>query len=347
MKYNILVVNNKNNNINPFVNSLSDELCNFFTIKIDLEEFWYSKSNYEIIHIHWPEAIFNWRIPSYILLEILEKTIHEWKKRGSLFVYTRHNKQPHYSQNIETHKKLYSIIENNCDLVIHMGEFSRNEWLSNKKHQDKQTHTIIPHHIYENLFQPNISVSYAREKLGGISDQSLVILSFGLFRDQTERDWAMDSFETIQSHEKILLAPRWGKECKKTETYILGNQIVPQEDISLYFSAANIVFIQRLEILNSGNLPLAFLFNKPVVGPNIGNIGEILRKTDNYFFNPGNIKSVTSSFNAVISDLLMGKKCKNREYALQYYNIKEIGLKYKNALYNLIEINTMKEWKDS
>ena len=34
------------------------------------------------------------------------------------------------------------------------------------------------------------------------------------------------------------------------------------------------------------NIPLAFLFHKIVVGPNTGNIGELLKNTGNPTFNP-------------------------------------------------------------
>ena len=58
------------------------------------------------------------------------------------------------------------------------------------------------------------------------------------------------------------------------------------EEVALYFAAADAVFIQRLDDLNSGNLPMAFLFRKAVAGPAGGNIGEWLRKTDNPVFDP-------------------------------------------------------------
>lgn len=340
MKYNILVANNKYDTINPFVSSLADELRNYFTMNVDLEEFWCLRSQYQIIHFHWPEAVFNWSIPSERYLNILENTIHEWKRRGALFVYTRHNKRPHYTSNVAIYERLYSIIENNSDLIVHMGEYSKNEWISTKEVTERQVHTIIPHHVYEDLFRSDLSVSSARERLG-ISKTAFVILAFGIFRNQEERDWTLNAFEKIPMPEKILLAPRWGHGYEKTDTLLLNNQVVSEEDVPLYFAAANIVFIQRLEILNSGNLPLAFLFNKPVVGPDIGNVGEILRKTDNYYFTPGNIRSVEFAFNAFVLDFLMGRKCQNREYALTHYTIKEVGINYRDALCNLVKLGTV------
>ncbi len=342
IKHHILVAINRYDTLNPFVNSLTNELRNYFTMNVDLEEFWCTRSQYQIIHIHWPEAVFQWKMPSDSDLTILENTIQEWKRRGTLFVYTRHNIRRHYSSNAAIHERLYSIIENNSDLIVHLGEYSKNEWKATKKIAKRQVHTIIPHHIYEDLYRPDLSVCSARERLG-ISDRALVTLAFGIFRDQEEREWTMNAFEEISIQEKVLLAPRWGDGSVKTDNLLLGNQLVSPDDVPLYFAAANIVFIQRLEILNSGNLPLAFLFNKPVVGPDRGNVGEILRKTNNYYFTPGDIRSVKLAFSAAIFDIVMGEKRKNREYALTHYNVRKIGLEYRDALCNLMETNLMKK----
>jgi hypothetical protein len=46
------------------------------------------------------------------------------------------------------------------------------------------------------------------------------------------------------------------------------------------------VLIPRHEALNSGNVFLGFTFGKPVVGPDIGNIGEVLTLTGNPTFDP-------------------------------------------------------------
>lgn len=50
-------------------------------------------------------------------------------------------------------------------------------------------------------------------------------------------------------------------------------------------SVADIALLQRVKILNSGSLPLNFYFGNVVVGPDVGNVGEILKKTGNPVFN--------------------------------------------------------------
>lgn len=52
------------------------------------------------------------------------------------------------------------------------------------------------------------------------------------------------------------------------------------------------VFIQRTDILNSGNVPLALSFGRVVTGPDSGNIGGLLAETGNPAFDPADPRSV-------------------------------------------------------
>jgi hypothetical protein len=58
-------------------------------------------------------------------------------------------------------------------------------------------------------------------------------------------------------------------------------------------NAADIVFLPRFEVLNSGVLLLAYSFNKIVVGPSSGSVGEILALSKNPSFEVANITDAT------------------------------------------------------
>lgn len=66
-------------------------------------------------------------------------------------------------------------------------------------------------------------------------------------------------------------------------------------------SAADLVFIPRIDILNSGNVFLGLTFNKIVVGPAVGNIEEQLKELDLPVFDPKKRKSVIVALNKGIS----------------------------------------------
>jgi glycosyltransferase involved in cell wall biosynthesis len=53
---------------------------------------------------------------------------------------------------------------------------------------------------------------------------------------------------------------------------------VSDEKLPYYYGAADVVFIQRVKILNSGNALMPMLFGKIVVGPDCGNVGPLLKQ---------------------------------------------------------------------
>jgi hypothetical protein len=87
-----------------------------------------------------------------------------------------------------------------------------------------------------------------------------------------------------------------------------------------YFCAADVVLIQRLDALNSGNLPMAFAASKVVVGPDIGNVGEILRETENFLFDPANMDSAVRVIQEASIASETGKGTQNKKYAEEHWS---------------------------
>jgi len=323
--------------INPFVKILTDELEKDYIIDVNPEIFWDKKGNYDVIHFHWPEAIFYKPIANEEKIKKLKNVIHYWKSKKSTIIYTRHNTQPHSTIDRNFNTKLYDIIEKNSNYIIHLGHWSKKEFIAHKPIQTN--HIVIPHHLYEEYLSPWITRERARDFLQ-IPKDRLVILTFGDFRNDEERKWTLNAFDTIDNKKKLLLAPRFGGapsvKYSKNKAYRLDNEFIDEEKVPYYFIASDIVFIQRLKILNSGNVPLAFLFNKKVVGPNVGNVGEILQKTHNFSFIPGDQTSVQKAFKAAINT----KECHNYKYAIKNWGIKRITNQYRKLYNQLFENNS-------
>nr|WP_321522022.1 hypothetical protein [uncultured Macellibacteroides sp.] len=336
-KVKILVVYpNFHSAFNPFVSLLTSELIKDFDVSISLDLFRKKEGYYDIIHFHWPEAVFNWMIPDEEKLNELNDLISFWKERGSMIVYTRHNIKPHSRNNSKNQNGLYGIIENNSNVIVHLGTWSKNEFINNRI--QNVNHVVIPHHIYECYKSPWITKERAREYFQ-IPLDKLVILAFGDFRNEDEKEWTLKSIAKIKNKNKLLIAPRFGNPSllsQKEKTYcLLDDKFVKNDELPYYFNVADIVFIQRIDILNSGNLPMAFLFNKIVVGPDIGNVGEILRKTKNFVYTPRNLKTVQKAFDDAITCLNNGE-CNNYNYAVKHWNIKSVTNKY-GKLYNQLK----------
>lgn len=83
--------------------------------------------------------------------------------------------------------------------------------------------------------------------------------------------------------------------------------------------------------MNSGNIPLAFLFRKVVIVPDQGNIKELLIETNNPVFSPDNNKSIVKALEMsyiLVNDSHGGKK---HMYALNNMSVELVSQKYLDA----------------
>ena len=315
-------------------------------VTVDGTLFWFDNtSQFDIIHLQWPESIFNWRIPSDIELFYLKQRIDFWKKKAKI-VYTRHNSLPHL-KGTDNLLKLYQIIENSCDAIIHLGNYSREEIKENKA-----IHTVIEHHVYNNTYSnPNTLTKQAARKKLKLDEKDFVILAFGAFRTKKESQLLIEAFSEANIPNKTLLAPRikYGEDYsysnslryfdkfivnklkkifnKKPRIITNGGKFIEDNELPYYFAASDAVFLQRFNTLNSGNLTMAFWFMKPVIGPNCGNMYSILDKTNNLIFNPDKLESIVATLDKLKDCDLNDIGKQNYEYALRELTTENIAKK--------------------
>lgn len=94
------------------------------------------------------------------------------------------------------------------------------------------------------------------------------------------------------------------------------------------FSVCGIVLIQRPEILNSGNVPLGFYYGKVVVGPFVGNVGELLVKTGNPVFSPTDMNDVVRNVHVARELACQGHGVLNRRYCLHEWSTNKVAGMY-------------------
>ena len=331
---------------NPFVRTLKDGLekigCDISWV---LDEFMGYSNKYDIIHIQWPNPVFEILTPTDIGVLKVEKHIAEIKKYSKL-VYTRHNERPHYTQN-QNVLKCYKIIEQNSDAIVHLGAYGIREFKEQLQNNNNK-HFVIPHHIYEEEYDNNITQKEAREKLN-IPPNKFVVLTFGAYRDKEEAEMVLSEFAALDMKHKFLLAPRLKNILMKDVNHVFilnwlrsklismklkkqkesfGEAFVSNDLLPYYFSASDVVLIQRKKILNSGNIPMAFFFKKLVVGANVGNVGELLIKTNNMVFNPNETGALCETLKEAeqISSSDIGEN--NYIFAIQNMNIKTVAKQY-------------------
>lgn len=290
-----------------------DEILEYTTNEFVFGSYKDYSCDFEIVNIHWPESIFNWKEPTLEQLREFELKLRIWKKNSKI-IYTIHNLFPH-SGRTEIYDKLYNVIAENTDLFIHMGEFSKS--LFQEKYPYAK-HKILRHPLFEKTYR-KIEKEWAREKLG-IDKNAIVFISPGRIRNLKERKFVLKFFRSVDIKNKVLLATnmlsgynkiefpgkyklkRWIDINKILEKifqnryhkpkYLFNYDFMDNERLSLYMAASDILFVPRIEILNSGLLFLGLTFEKIIIAPSRGNVTEHMKLFQLPIFEPNDFKSV-------------------------------------------------------
>ncbi len=329
---------------NPYISTLYDELKSLHH-DVDMyygpEKFWSNEVfNYDIIHVHWPDNLLKNDGIHQMDAAKVEKRIIEIKNHGIRLFATCHNLKPHYS-NDSSKDIIYEFVYKNADVIVHLGEYSYNflkEKYSNVKH------VIIPHHVYDKIYHP-VSRNDAIQKLH-LDENKRYILCFGAFRDNEERELVKSVSKTLRKQGIEILAPsfttvspirNWVHAIyvflkklyfKTRYSYLhIKAESVSDEELPYYYAAADVAFIQRLKILNSGNVPMGFLMGKVVVGPDTGNVGLLLKEFYNPIFSTNQLDAVFVAIKRAFELACQELGIQNRSIALDKFSTEKISEK--------------------
>jgi hypothetical protein len=345
-----------------FLEDWKNSLATDCDVVHDHHEFLHGDGPFDVVHFHWPEyisfeveAALLGELPDTLIAGVLDR-IKFWKTRGSRVVVHRHNVLPHVYAD-SGFERLYERVYSLSDAVIHLGEYSRTEF-----HQryagcfdvTQQVHVVIPHANF-NSYENTISKAEARRQLG-LRQSSKVVLVFGGIGHPEEQDTVLNGFRGLKTLNKTLVAPNWKDRLLNTKNirlkyfvrdmqrlfyrfhpqYKFGHAFVPDEQVQCYLNASDVLLIQRRNPLNSSNLVLGFTFGRVVVGPNQGNVGEILRATGNPVFEPGCAKSFSDALDRGLTLSQQGHGEMNRRHADREWDLMKTGQQY-IARYRLLK----------
>ena len=342
---------------NRFLVDLNEALSQNVDLTHSHEAFWSMEGEFDTIHLHFPEYLTFEIQDAYMngmpdtLMEELEARLRFWAARTSIVV-TRHVLLPHDAREDPRWEKLYELVYRFADGVAHFAKASIEEFQNRYQNTNwfrgsEPLHTIIPHHNYTSL--PNtISRKDARCRLG-IPDEANVMLVFGSIRNEAERQLVLDTFSGISTPNKFLLVSNWREKLAKVSWIRLKYWIrdlarlyhrlhprhhfhygfIEEEDTQVYLNAADVLFIPRFHVLNSGNVTLGMTFGRVVVGPDSWDVGELLREMKNPVFDPDRPESAPA---AVEAAFLLSEKDEvgsaSREFALKHWTPSQCAKTY-------------------
>lgn len=321
---------------NPYVSELCQALRGLgLSVDFGLRQFWLNEGEYDIVHLHWPEALFGWKSLDWMQVRSLFHDVLPAWRRTSRIVITRHNAVSHLRDN-EYWRHVYSRIFDCVDGVVHLGETGVEQFTRQFSNRG-MCHVVIPNQLFATYGDP-VDPGAARKRLH-IPSRAKVILAFGSIRHDAERRLLLDAFCRLGIRQKLLLAPSFGSPIRPSrrkplewlawelkhhevlwpQRLRLGNSSVPADAVKLFMSAADVVVIPRLDTLNSGVLPLAFQFGKVVAGPDVGNMGPVLSATGNPTFDPSSTASCAAAMERALALAMEGFGSQNAQYAKKHW----------------------------
>ncbi|ALO36440.1 hypothetical protein CMT41_18090 [Colwellia sp. MT41] len=334
---------------NSYNKDLAKSLSNYHDVTFGVDNFWLCMREYDIVHIHWPEELNYWKELSQRTLDRLNTVLEHWSNHAKIVV-TMHNERPHNSTN-SLNEQLYSIVYSFANAVIHLGSHSLS--LFHKNYPDlTPLHriTFLQSYCRENK---DMNKQQARKSLN-IDENRKVMLVFGSIRNFDEEKLIIESFKACNINNKTLLIANWrgfnssnnliskvffklyNFYMTKIKKYVLHVGEVEPSSIDQYLCAADILFIPRLVGLNSGVISLGFSYGLVVVGPEIGNMKELLQETGNPTFNPLEPEIVSNAINQGFSLASRCKGAENLKFSNTSLNINEITKQHSSLYLELV-----------
>jgi glycosyltransferase involved in cell wall biosynthesis len=272
---------------------------------------WLRQQHFDIVHLH--ESL----IPPVdaLLARVLEYA-------GLPLVYTAHDPDHDYMARLS--KSRWSLRRRSLEAlyrrsraIICLSRAAYSHLVSVKGVKPERV-AHIPHANYLSMRDGvDIGRPRARAQLG-ISRDEKVVLLFGYLKATKGLSYLLDAFSLVRPREpraRLLIAgmPRVGvnaaeiqrgiDELGLQEAVVLHPRFVPEDQLPLYFLAADIVALPYLRVYQSGVLHVAYAFGRPVVASTVGSLVEDVRDGQSgLLVPPGDSQALAEALCALLSD---------------------------------------------
>jgi len=165
-------------------------------------------------------------------------------------------------------------------LILH----SRDEHTSALHYFPKAQSALAFHPLYDQFPGEDIPKSQARQRLG-LDEDSKIILYFGLIRPYKGVDVLIEALLKLKMdvNLKALIVGEIYKGCESirerlkqlpADRVLLIDKFVPDNEVAVYFRAADLVVLPYKSATQSGVIPIAYRCRRPVVATRVGGLPE-------------------------------------------------------------------------
>lgn len=251
----------------------------------------------DVIHLHWLQSFYQGdnSIETVVKSILFPLDLLFAYLLGANIVWTVHNVRPHEVKFPRLYAALGHIISRLSGAIHVHGEPTIDRIIA-EYHLDERTRdkcVVVPHGNYIDNYRNDVSKDEARETLG-VAPDDLLYLFLGNIRPYKGVPELINAFQEIDDGSSTLILagkPYTDKYERKLSKIIADDEnirfvpeFIPEDEMEVYFNAADVSVFPFRSVLTSGSVLLAFSFGCPAVVPNIGNVGAINEGT--IFYDP-------------------------------------------------------------
>ena len=220
------------------------------------------------------KVVFHWWTTYFVFFYYFITLLLEGKNYTKVCI--THNLFPHDSKWFDS--LLTKLALRNFDKFIF---HSKNEELKFKKLFPEKEHEYFPHPLYDNYLSNRIKKDDAKTILN-ISDDKIVILMFGIIRPYKGLIYLLYAMEKLlkqyENFHLLIAGEFWEpieeynariNELDISEFVTIYNKYIPEDEVPLFFSAADIFVAPYVGGTQSGALKIALSFDIPIIASSI------------------------------------------------------------------------------
>ena len=230
------------------------------------------RENFDLIIFQW--WMWGWAIP-FTIISLLNKVFSKIK-----ILFLCHNVIEHESS---WWKNLLAKI------TLSTGDY----YIVHSKLNLKELKRMIPRKKIKKTFHPSYEI-FRNKKIAKISARKKLgikgktILFFGYIRPYKGLSFLLRALPIVLNKIKVnlIIAGEFWEDKKKYDKLIkklkikknvkVFDKYVPNEEIGIFFSAADLVVLPYVSATGTGVTKIAFGFNKPVIGTKVGDLPEVI-----------------------------------------------------------------------
>ncbi|MFK7777460.1 MAG: glycosyltransferase family 4 protein [Gimesia sp.] len=242
----------------------------------------------DVVHFHWIHpyvlrrtALLSWCRTIQFIIELLLIRLS-----GRRILWTLHNLSNHEGRHPHIEQFAGRWLGRLCNKVICHSQFAADQAVKTLGISRSKIH-VTPHPAYTQSYTEIIKSEVARKQIG-LSLQSTVLLFIGrvsAYKGVSELITAFLSLADQNEDLELVIAGRPQSEEYGNELIQLSQNhprihfhlhYIADEQVSVFFSAADVVVFPFRQILTSGSVLLAMSFGRACIAPRIGAIPETL-----------------------------------------------------------------------